>query len=195
MNKLDLEGCANCVRARKGEKRQMRNDVNEGKKRPGRWLFMCAAYAATLGLLTGLDDAAAATRTVPSSDCHAEMDNVGSTLKNSGALSNSAASSVWIYCPMMEVDGIGLSNTDYVGIYGDEGVDGSNSRTCACLLNPVSCFCSVQKNWVDNSGGMSGLVAGDLSTSSWGTVPEQKFGYVLHSLSQNSSLAGMLLTD
>jgi hypothetical protein len=156
---------------------------------------MCVAYAATLGLLVGLDDAAAASRAVPSSDCHAEMDNVGSTLKNSGVLSNSAASSIWIYCPMMEVDGIGLSNTDYVGIYGDEGVDGSSSRTCACLVNPISCFCSTHKNWVDNTDGIDGLVATDLSTSSWGTAPEQKFGYVLHSLSQNSALAGMYLTN
>lgn len=150
------------------------------------------AFAMTLVATAGFREAEAGYRTVPSSDCHPATDNIGTTVNNSGVLSNSGASAVNIYCPLVSDSIVSRSNATTVTVYGQEGTNGANSRACACTLNPVTCWCDTASNWTNNLGGDNGRLA-TLATGAWGTVPEQKFGYMLHSLTQNSSLAGVNL--
>ena len=150
------------------------------------------AYALTFGVMVGFNEADAATnREVPSSDCHAATDDVGSSLQNSGALTFTGAGSRSIYCPVISGTGQSKSSVSSLSIYGSEGTDGSNSRTCMCTVNPITCSCSTGTNWVNNSGGIAGVVAGSIDTSVWSIAPAQKFGYVLHSLTTNSAIVGM----
>ena len=63
---------------------------------------------------------------------------------------------------------------------------------CHVNTNPITCDCYPVKNWSNNTGGIAGLVVNNLDT--WAGVPEQTFGYVLHSMTTNSALAGMDIT-
>jgi hypothetical protein len=146
------------------------------------------AYALTLGVMVGFNKAdAAGSREVPSSDCHAATDDLGSSLQNSGALTFTGAGTRSIYCPMVSQSGQGKSQVSSLNVYGNEGTDGSISRACMCDVNPITCACSNGTNWVNNSG----VVANNIDTSVWGIAPAQKFGYLLHSLTTNSTISGM----
>jgi|GEM_PF-1964615 len=153
------------------------------------------AYAATFGLMVGFNQADAGYRKVPSSECHAAYDDNGSSVNNSGVLTYTSTGTKAIYCPMISDQSLGMSNSVTLNVYGNEGTNGATSRTCMCLLNPISCSCSSPTSWTNNSGGISGRVAANVDTQSWVGAPEQKFGYVLHYLSQNSSLAGMEMSS
>jgi hypothetical protein len=154
------------------------------------------AYALTFGVMAGFDQAEAGTRQIASSDCHAALDSVGATLNNSGVLSNSSATTVAVYCPLVTDSIIGGFNSTDMFVYGNEAAGGStsNSRACMCLLNPIACSCSNQTNWSNNVGGISGRVA-DVDTQVWVSAPEQKFKYMLHNVTQSSALAGVILVS
>jgi hypothetical protein len=149
-----------------------------------------AAYAVTFGVMVGFEEASAEI-TLPSSICHAGTDNIGSSLQNSGAMTYTGTGTLSIFCPVIEPYGVSLTTIDYMNVYGSEGTDGSKSRACACTLDPVDCWCGNYKAWTN---GNYGLVASNLD-SPWTIIPEQQFGYILHTLTQNSSLAGMWISN
>lgn len=150
----------------------------------GTLLTSACAYAVTFGVMAGFGRAEALTVS-PSSECHAATDDVGATLQNSGALTyTGTASTIKIYCPA----GFGVFAGGNVTVYGNEGTDGSTSRNCFCAVGPISCACAAGKSWVNGS---LGVVASGLDT--FGGPREQTFGYVLHMMTPNSSLAGMTI--
>src|SRR5581483_11951974 len=139
------------------------------------------AYAVTFGVMIGFGKAEA-TSIHPSSECHAATDDIGPTLQNAGGLTYTGTIVPFkIYCPA----GSGVFGGASVTVYGKEGVDGSNSRNCDCTLppSPTSCSCALGTNWVNST---SGVVASGLDT--FGLPRELTFGYVLHIMSQNSTL-------
>lgn len=149
------------------------------------------AYVVTCGVIGGFDEAHAGARQVPSSDCHSATPNA--SIDNSGVLTNTGAANVAIYCPLVADSIISRSNATTMNVYGNEGANGSNSKACMCLLNPIACSCSPNRDWTNNAGGIAGRVAPSVSTQVWVTAPEEKFAYMLHVLTTNSSLAGTWL--
>lgn len=175
--------------------REMEKKMQKAKSKMNKFaailLSGVAAFAATLTALGNSDSAdAAASMTLPSSVCHAALDNNGANINNSGALTNTAAAATSIYCPVTEGI-VTASAVDGVSVYGNESTNGANSRTCSCYLNPVQCLCSAATSWSNNQG----VVASNLSVSEWSFNQTQEFSYILHSLTQNSTLAGMYIFE
>jgi hypothetical protein len=135
------------------------------------------AYAGTLGVMAGFGEADAGTREIPSSDCHAEFDDNGANLKNSGALTWLGTGTKNINCPISGDSITPIANTTSVTVYGNEVTNNALSRTCMCTVNPIDCNCSSFINWSNNTGGVSGVVALNLSANIWGSAPTQKFAY------------------
>jgi propanediol dehydratase large subunit len=151
------------------------------------------AYALTLGVMVGFPTAEATEALMPSSLCHAATDDVGTNLQNSGVLTNSGSSRA-IYCPLLENATQGKTNVGTITVYGNESTDGSSSKTCVCSVGPISCSCDTATAWVNNTGGVSGKVASGVSHGLWIVQPQTTFGYFLHQVTQNSSLAGVYVT-
>lgn len=163
-----------------------------GKKWAVKIAAAACAYGGTLGLVGGAAEADAKIRELPSSICHAQYDNNGTNVNNSGLLSYTSTGTKSIYCPVAADNGFSPASATGVSVYGFESTNGANSRVCSCYPTVNTCSCSGSVNWSNTTGGM---VASGLSTSEWVQQPETEFRYVLHSLSENSSLAGMILTD
>jgi hypothetical protein len=150
-------------------------------------------YVVAFGVMVGFGEAKAVS-VHASSECHAAADDVGTVLQNSGVLTYTGFGypvtvpqtnpTIKIYCPA----GPGIFGGASVTVYGSEGTDGSTSRNCDCALGTISCNCANPTGWVNSS---SSVVATNLDT--FGLPREQTFGYVLHMMTHNSTLAGMLL--
>jgi hypothetical protein len=148
------------------------------------------AYGATLSAIGGFDQAGATTvREMPSSICHAQYDNNGTLVNNSGALTYTGTGTKSIYCPVVSDNAQWVPNIYGVSVWGQEGTDGASSRTCSCYLDPVVCSCSSGVSWVNNMG----QVAAGLSVDEWSFNQREEFRYLLHIMTQNSSLVGMIL--
>ena len=157
----------------------------------GSILTSASAYAVAFGAMVGFGEADAGSRQVPSSNCHAGFDDNGSTVNNSGALTYTGTGTKSIYCPMVSDNSVPMSSGVNLDVFGSEGTNGAISRTCECTVNPITCGCAPGTSWTNNSGGIDGLVADNVSTSAWAIAPAEKFGYILHTMTTNSSLAGM----
>jgi hypothetical protein len=156
-------------------------------------LTAASAYAITFGVMAGFGAAEANGRELPSSACHAATDDVGTALQNSGVMTYSGAGTKSIFCPMVSETGFQKS-TATVRVFGNEGTDGASTKACACNVGPISCACSPSTIWVNNIGGVPGQVVANINTGAWAAGPAFNFGYILHTLTSNSSLAAMDMT-
>jgi hypothetical protein len=148
-------------------------------------------YAAALGVMAGFSEAQA--RDLPSSICHPELDNVGSTLTNSGYMTYTGTTSMAIYCPAVSDSALLISENVRMDVYGVESTDGASSRACECDVSPLACSCSPGTNWSNNAGGVGGKVAANVDTSTWDNNRATEFAYMKHTLKPNSSLVAMNL--
>ena len=132
------------------------------------------AYVVALSTTAASGDAKASLQMMAPSACHADVDNFGTNLSNSGTLTYSGSASAGVYCPIVEGSYFATDNTTDVHVFGSEGsVDGSSSRACECDVDTVlSCFCGTGVNWVNNDG----EVAANLSTSAPHVRCVQAFG-------------------
>jgi hypothetical protein len=163
---------------------------NSAKQRLGAALLAgTCAYVAALGAMVGFEEAGATLREIPSSICHAETDTVGTTLKNSGLMTYTGTGTRSIFCPYVSDDAQAAPDVTGLAIHGVEGTDGAISRTCSCYLNPAACACSTGTHWSNNAG----VVVQNLSASEWRQDRETEFAYLLHTLTANSVLAGMVI--
>lgn len=171
----------------------MNKRITVKKAISGMVFTVAGVYTATLGLMVGFDTAEANSMQFPSSLCHAATDDVGTNLLNSGAMTYNGTGTKSIYCPQMSLSGFGKSNAYGLNIYGYEGTDGSNSRTCRCFVSSaITCNCGTATSWTNNA---NGLVASNVDTYLWDSAPDgETLGYTLHSLTTGSSLAGEDMT-
>lgn len=168
----------------------MRKSSHKGRRLAAKIVASLCAYSGTLGLIGSPAEATAGSSIVemPSSYCHAQYDNNGTTVNNSGMLTYSGTGTKSIYCPID--NRANPSDVDLVHIYGTEGTNGASSRACSCYPSLNTCSCSSAVNWSNSSG-----VVGTLTdTYEWNQGLETEFRFMLHTMTQNSTLAGMLVS-
>jgi hypothetical protein len=163
--------------------------MNSKKKITALLLTCVTGFGLTLAGLGTLKDTEAASREMNSGFCHAATDDVGTTLQNKGTLTNTSTSARAVYCPVMSDSAQDPGGATGVAVDGLEGTDGSTSRACSCEVDPIACTCSTQSNWVNSHG----RVISSLNVSVWPLNRATEYRYVLHSLTANSSLAGMII--
>ncbi len=147
-----------------------------------------ATYVATLTVL--ISTSALGTpighRELHPAICHYKYDDVGSTLDNSGALTNnSTTTSRSVYCPIHSDDALDVDDVSAVEVVGDEGNNGAGSTACAHYPLTGLFTCSTLGAWG------SSLTVTTLSPN-WSSVG---FAYMRHDLTPGSSLFGMRLQD
>lgn len=169
----------------------MRTSNDRGKKWSAKIAAVACAYVGTLSLVGGAPEAAAGWRDLPSSACHAQYDNNGTTVNNSGMLTYSGTGTKSIFCPIVgDASYQPAANPDTVVVYGNESTNGANSRACSCYAESFVCACSAATNWNNTLGG---AVASGINTYEWGQGMQTEFRYLLHTLTQNSTLVGVQL--
>jgi len=152
-----------------------------------------SAYLATVVALGGFGNADAAVREVPSSFCHAKVDNLGANMENAGAFNNLGTTAHQIFCPVVSDSAQQAGAITSLSVLGREGTDGAWTAACSCYVAPLSCTCPSITNWVN--GGSVGVVASltGAALSEWPVAAGQRtneYRWVLHNLTGGSTLVG-----